>query len=68
MKIRYNDRYYVSRDLPSNVGYDAAERRDFTVPASLCHVDYVGLPRSDRAAATGGRIRRRSFVGVLATE
>ncbi|KAA1248684.1 MMPL family transporter [Mycobacterium simiae] len=26
MKISYNDRYYIPRDLPSNVGYAAAER------------------------------------------
>src|SRR6185312_8683895 len=26
MKISYNDRYYIPRNLPSNVGYAAAER------------------------------------------
>lgn len=26
MKISYNDRFYIPRDLPSNVGYAAAER------------------------------------------
>ncbi|HEX7323549.1 MAG TPA: MMPL family transporter [Mycobacterium sp.] len=26
MKISYNDRYYIPKSLPSNVGYDAAER------------------------------------------
>lgn len=26
MKISFNDRYYIPSDLPSNVGYDAAER------------------------------------------
>ena len=26
MKISYNDRYYIPSDLPSNVGYDAAEK------------------------------------------
>ena len=26
MKVSYNDRYYIPGDLPSNVGYDAAER------------------------------------------
>ena len=26
MKVSYNDRYYIPRDLPSNVGYTAAER------------------------------------------
>ncbi|MBS9535267.1 MMPL family transporter [Mycobacterium sp. M1] len=26
MKISFNDRYYIPKDLPSNVGYDAAER------------------------------------------
>lgn len=26
MKVSYNDRYYIPRDLPSNVGYAAAER------------------------------------------
>ncbi|MEY8016398.1 RND family transporter [Mycobacterium servetii] len=26
MKISYNDRYYIPKDLPSNVGYEAAER------------------------------------------
>lgn len=26
MKVSYNDRFYISRDLPSNVGYAAAER------------------------------------------
>ncbi|BBX22678.1 putative membrane protein, MmpL [Mycolicibacter terrae] len=26
MKISYNDRYYIPKDLPANIGYDAAER------------------------------------------
>ena len=26
MKVNFNDRYYISQDLPSNVGYAAAER------------------------------------------
>lgn len=26
MKLSFNDRYYIPRDLPSNVGYEAAER------------------------------------------
>lgn len=26
MKVSYNDRFYIPRDLPSNVGYEAAER------------------------------------------
>ncbi len=26
MRISYNDRYYIPGDLPSNIGYDAAER------------------------------------------
>jgi putative drug exporter of the RND superfamily len=26
MKVSYNDRFYIPRDLPSNVGYSAAER------------------------------------------
>lgn len=26
MKISYNDRYYIPSDVPSNVGYDAAEK------------------------------------------
>ncbi|MCH9667508.1 MAG: MMPL family transporter [Actinomycetia bacterium] len=26
MKISYNDRFYIPQDLPSNVGYEAAER------------------------------------------
>ncbi|MGF2951184.1 RND family transporter [Mycobacterium sp. THU-M116] len=26
MKTSYNDRYYIPKDLPSNVGYEAAER------------------------------------------
>ena len=26
MKVSYNDRFYIPRDLPSNIGYEAAER------------------------------------------